>query len=203
MKKTLIIATGLICLIAFAVISQASEKKKTPAIKEKILHTATVSLKGTDLDSQISGTASFIEQKYGLRLDVHLHDQYMSFATETEAELLQISKSERCLRRKVSLMSRKEVMFDAESLLPLDNLPVELIEELEAGKRPLANVLSDQGLILSRANLTVAFVKDEGFYDQCWARRSVLSSEAGAKALVTEVFHSAIWRKLNYLQSAR
>ncbi len=142
----------------------------------------------------------FIEQKYGLRLDVHLHDQYVSFASETEAGLLQIGVSERCLRRKVSLMSRNEVMFDAESLLPLDVLPVALMEELEAGRRPLADLLSDRGLSLSRSNLSIALVNDEGFYDQCWARRSVLSSEAGAKALVTEVFHPAIWRKLNYLQ---
>ena len=67
----------------------------------------------------------FLEQKHGLKLDVHLHDQHVSFATDTEAELLQISTSERCLRRKVSLLSRKEVMFDAESVLPLDILPVE------------------------------------------------------------------------------
>jgi len=143
----------------------------------------------------------FLERKYGLKLDVHLHDQGVSYANEREANLLEISTTERCLRRKVSLMSRNEVMFDAESVLPLDMLPLELMKDLEAGKRPLANLLSDRGLSLYRSNLSVAHVQEEGFYHHCWARRSVLSSESGAKALVTEVFHDAIWRKLNYRMS--
>jgi len=99
----------------------------------------------------------------------------------------------------VSLLCRGEVMFDAESVLPLDVLPVFLMEELEAGKRPLADLLSDQGLSLSRSNLSIAHIQDEGFYAQCWARRSVLKAATGAKALVTEVFHESMWRKLHYL----
>ncbi|MDX8388481.1 MAG: chorismate lyase [Ghiorsea sp.] len=145
-----------------------------------------------------SSLTRFLERKYGLKLDVHLHDQCMAFANEAEAKLLGINGQDRCLRRKVSLMSRNEVMFDAESVLPLDVLPVELMQELEAGKRPLANLLSDRGLSLSRSGLSIAKVEVPGFYHQCWARRSVLSSESGARALVTEVFHDAIWRKLNY-----
>ena len=143
----------------------------------------------------------FLERKYGLRLDVHVHDQRMDYANATEAKLLNIAETERCLRRKVSLLSRNKVMFDAESVLPLDVLPIELIDELEAGKRPLANLLSDRGLRLSRSNLSITQVKEEGLYHQCWARRSVLSSESGARALVTEVFYDAMWRKIDYLQS--
>jgi len=142
---------------------------------------------------------SFLEQKYGLKLDVQLHDQCMSTASEAEAGLLGVEPYERCLRRKVSLKSRGEVMFDAESVLPLDILPVELMAELEAGKRPLANLLSDRGLLLSRSGLHVTQVKSAGVYQYCWARRSVLHAQSGAKALVTEVFHNAIWRKLDYL----
>jgi len=142
---------------------------------------------------------NFLEQKYGLKLDVQLHDQGMSTASEIEADLLGILPQERCLRRKVSLKSRGEVMFDAESVLPLDILPVELMAELEAGKRPLANLLSDQGLLLSRSGLSVTRVKSTGAYQHCWARRSVLHAQSGAKALVTEVFYDAIWRKLDYL----
>ncbi|MDQ7003131.1 MAG: chorismate lyase, partial [Ghiorsea sp.] len=92
---------------------------------------------------------SFLEKQYGLKLDIQLHDQCMSTASDGEADLLGILPQERCLRRKVSLKSRGEVMFDAESLLPLDILPVELMAELEEGKRPLANLLSDRGLLLS------------------------------------------------------
>lgn len=145
-----------------------------------------------------SALTDFLQRKYSLNLDVYLHDQGMGFASDVEAKLLNITTHERCLRRKVSLMSRNEVMFDAESVLPLDILPVELMNELEIGKRPLANLLADSGLFLSRSGLGIAHVQAEGFYHQCWARRSVLSSDSGAKALVTEVFHDAIWRKLNY-----
>ena len=151
--------------------------------------------------SMTTSLTRFLERKYGLKLDVHVHDQGISIASEKEASLLNISVDDRCLRRKVSLMSRNQVMFDAESILPLDVLPVELMRELEAGKRPLANLLSDRGLLLSRSDLSVSHIQTEGFYDGCWARRSVLSSESGAKALVTEVFHDAIWRKLQYILS--
>jgi len=140
----------------------------------------------------------FLERKYALKLDVCLHDQFVDKTNAEEARLLNIDEHDPCLRRKVSLLSRKEVMFDAESVLPLDILPAALMEELEQGKRPLANLLSDRGLLLSRSDLSIALIQ-EGFYDQCWARRSVLCSESGAKALVTEVFQDAIWRKINYL----
>ncbi len=149
----------------------------------------------------------FIENRFGLRLDVQLHDQYMCYATEAEAGLLGIDPHDRCLRRKVSLVSRNEPMFDAESVLPWDVLPLELMQELEEGKRPLANLLSERGLTLSRTGLSISQIHEQGNahekYNHCWARRSVLSSQSGAKALVTEVFLDALWRKLNYLQSAR
>ncbi len=145
-----------------------------------------------------SALTRFLAQKYALRLDVHLHDQCMSMPTRAEAALLDIAPDTRCLRRKVSLKARGEVMFDAESMLPLDTLPVALMQALEEGRRPLADVLSDQGLMLSRSNLSIARVQTQGLYEGCWARRSVLCAESGAKALVTEVFFDAFWRKLHY-----
>lgn len=149
--------------------------------------------------SVVTPLTSLLEGKYGMKLDVHLHDQFVDDMSEQEAQLLKVEKGERCLRRKVSLLSRGEVMFDAESVLPLDVLPIELMSELEEGKRPLANLLSDQGLMLSRSNLSITQVQAQGFYESCWARRSVLGSTSGAKALVTEVFHDAVWRKIQYL----
>lgn len=146
-----------------------------------------------------SALTRFLERKYALRLDVYLRDQYVDDVSEVEADVLQVEKHTRCLRRKVSLMSRKEIMFDAESVLPLDVLPTALMTELEAGKQPLANLLSDRGLSLSRSNLSISHIQSEGFYQYCWARRSVLDSASGAKALVTEVFHESMWRKLQYL----
>ncbi|MDX8381914.1 MAG: chorismate lyase [Ghiorsea sp.] len=149
--------------------------------------------------SVVTPLTSLLENKYGMKLNVHLHDQFLDKMNTSEAELLKADIQERCLRRKVSLLCRGEIMFDAESTLPIDVLPIELMQALEEGKRPLANLLSDQGLSLSRSNLSIAKVQDQGLYDQCWARRSILGSSSGAKALVTEVFHDANWRKLNYL----
>ncbi|MDQ6989225.1 MAG: chorismate lyase [Mariprofundaceae bacterium] len=143
----------------------------------------------------------FLEQHYALNLDVHVYEQAMGFAQAAEAALLHIGPDERCLRRKVSLLHRNRVMFDAESILPLDVLPVELMAELEAGQRPLANLLSERGLCLSRSDLSISHIQDHDYYEQRWARRSVLRSESGATALVTEVFHEALWSKLNYLSS--
>ncbi len=149
--------------------------------------------------SVVTPLTRLLEGKYGMKLDVHLHDQFVDTIDETEAKLLKVDAQERCLRRKVSLLSRGEVMFDAESVLPLNALPIALMDELESGKRPLANLLADQGLSLSRFNLNIALIKEAGLYDGCWVRRSVLDSSSGAQALVTEVFQDAVWRKLQYL----
>ncbi len=153
--------------------------------------------------SVVTPLTRLLEGKYGMKLDVHVHDQFVDEMHVEEARLLKSDLHNRCLRRKVSLLCRGEVMFDAESVLPLDVLPVALMEDLEAGTRPLADLLSDQGLSLSRSNLSIAQVQGDGFYAGCWARRSVLGTSSGvvsgAKALVTEVFHDAMWRKLTYL----
>ena len=153
--------------------------------------------------SVITPLTRLLEGKYGMKLDVHVHDQFVDEMNADEAKLLKTDMHSRCLRRKVSLLCRGEVMFDAESVLPLDVLPVTLMEDLEAGKRPLADLLSDQGLSLSRSNLSITQVQGDGFYAGCWARRSILGTSSGAalgaKALVTEVFHDATWRKLSYL----
>jgi len=141
----------------------------------------------------------FLEKKYQLRLEVFVHEQFSDAPTVVEATLLNIDTSSRCLRRKVSLLFRKESMFDAESVLPLDVLPTTLMAELEAGQRPLANLLSDRGLSLSRTDLSIAHIQGPSIYEHLWARRSVLRSESGATALVTEVFHETFWRKLHYL----
>ncbi len=149
--------------------------------------------------SVVTPLTRLLEGKYGMKLDVHVHDQCVDTIHEMEASLLEESAQERCLRRKVSLLSRGEIMFDAESVLPLHVLPVTLMTALEEGKQPLANLLSEQGLSLSRSNLSITKIEGQGFYEGCWARRSVLRSPVGTKALVTEVFHESIWRKLHYL----
>jgi len=138
----------------------------------------------------------FLERHYAMRLDVRLHDQFVDRASANEAALLACDAGAPALRRRVSLMHRKSVMFDAESLLPLDSLPTDLMSDLQEGLKPLGNLLLDRGLSLARSDLCVARIVGEGLYAGRWARRSVLRSESGTRALVVEVFHDEIWNRI-------
>jgi len=138
----------------------------------------------------------FLERHHGIVLEVELHDQLVDKALPDEAELLACPPDTRALRRQVSLLHRGAVMFDAESVLPLDTLPADLMQDLQAGEKPLGNLLLDRGLSLSRSDLSVAKIDTEGKYMNCWARRSVLRSDSGMRALVVEVFHPAMWRRI-------
>lgn len=143
----------------------------------------------------------FLERHYAMRLEVRLHDQFVDRAGSSEAALLSCDGGAPALRRHVSLLHRKSVMFDAESVLPLDGLPTDLIQELQEGSKPLGNLLLDRGLLLARSDLCVARFVDEGLHAGRWARRSVLRSESGTQALVVEVFHNEIWSRI--AQTAR
>ncbi len=138
----------------------------------------------------------FLERRYGIRLEVRVHDQFVDHASPDEAEMLDCDIGASVLRRQVSLMSRSSVLFDAESVLPLADLPADLMRELQEGKRPLGNLLLDRGLSLSRSDLSVALLDIEGRHQECWARRSVLRSPSGTRALVVEVFHAEMWKRL-------
>ncbi len=138
----------------------------------------------------------FLERHFGIRLDVRLHDQFVDQARVDEAELLESHIADSALRRQVSLMHRGSVMFDAESVLPLDGLPADLMRDLQEGKRPLGNLLLDRGLSLSRSDLSVAHLDVEGVHNGRWARRSVLRSPSGTRALVVEVFHPEMWKRI-------
>lgn len=156
---------------------------------------------GVDRDTAavltIAGSLTrFLERRFGIRLDVRLHDQFVDHATAAEAEMLECAPGSTALRRQVSLMHRGSVLFDAESVLPLQDLPADLMRELQEGRRPLGNLLLDRGLSLSRSDLSVARIESDGRYHDCWARRSVLRSPAGTRALVVEVFHPEMWKRL-------
>ncbi len=140
----------------------------------------------------------FLERHYGMRLEVRLHDQFVDRAGTAEAALLACAAGTPALRRRVSLMFRGSVMFDAESVLPLDGVHGDLMRELQEGEKPLGNLLLDRGLSLSRSDLSVARLPEDARapWSGCWARRSVLRSASGTRALVVEVFHDAIWRRM-------
>jgi len=138
----------------------------------------------------------FLERHFGIRLEVRLHDQIVDQARIDEAELLESHIADSALRRQVSLMHRGSVMFDAESVLPLDALPADLMRDLQEGKRPLGNLLLDRGLSLSRSDLSVVKLDIEGLHNGRWARRSVLRSPSGTRALVVEVFHPEMWKRI-------
>jgi len=138
----------------------------------------------------------FLERHFGIKLDVRLHDQFVDVAQREEAQLLLCDAGATALRRQVSLMHRGSVLFDAESVLPLEDLPADLMRELEEGKRPLGNLLLDRGLSLSRSDLSVVQLQSDASINGCWARRSVLRSPSGTRALVVEVFHPEMWKRL-------
>lgn len=138
----------------------------------------------------------FLERHFGIRLEVRLHDQFVDTVKQGEAPLLLCAESEPALRRQVSLMHRGSVLFDAESVLPLETLPADLIADLQEGIRPLGNLLLDRGLSLARSDLSVTQMQGEPLHQGRWARRSVLRSESGTQALVVEVFHPEMWTRV-------
>jgi len=137
----------------------------------------------------------FIERHFAMALTVRLHDQFVDVATDTEAALLDYDASLPVLRRQVSLRSGSKAMFDAESVLPLDGVSAELMAQLESGDLPLGNLLIDRGVSLSRSDLSIATFK-QGDADLHWARRSVLKSGSGTRALVVEFFHEIFWHRI-------
>jgi len=143
-----------------------------------------------------------LDHRYGMRLTLKVRDQFVDHCEKEEAALLECAIAAPCLRRRVSLLHRGEVMFDAESVLPLEFLPAEMMETLHEGKQPLGNVLIDRGLTLARSDLRLARLRcpDHAGDEARWARSSVLRSESGERALVTECFHAAMWRHMEILQ---
>ncbi len=138
----------------------------------------------------------FLERHYAMRLEVRLHDQFVDRASASEADLLVYDAGGPALRRHVSLLHHRSVMFDAESVLPLDGVHGDLMRDLQEGRKPLGNLLLDRGLSLFRSDLSVAQCADSGIHAGRWARRSVLRSESGTRALVVEVFHDEIWNRI-------
>lgn len=139
----------------------------------------------------------FLARHHGLRLDLHVHAQFLDRCRENEAQLLQCSIAAPCLRRRVALLFRGEVMFDAESVLPLEGLPTELMRALQDGKEPLGDLLIDRGLSLARSDLSLAEVDIPGGPGtKRWARRSVLRSPTGTCALVIECFRPGLWQRI-------
>ncbi len=138
----------------------------------------------------------FLERHYGMRLEVRLHDQFVDSVRRDEARLLGCEAQDSALRRRVSLLHRGVILFDAESVLPLADLPADLMEQLQEGRRPLGNLLLDRGLSLARSDLSVVQLQTDDMFNGRWGRRSVLRSPSGTRALVVEVFHPEIWRRI-------
>ncbi|OIO68690.1 MAG: chorismate lyase [Zetaproteobacteria bacterium CG12_big_fil_rev_8_21_14_0_65_55_1124] len=145
----------------------------------------------------------FLARHHQIHLDVQLHEQLVDKTTPEEAKTLNCTPGAPALRRNVSLLHRGTVMFDAESVLPLDTLPTDLMQDLQEGKKPLGNLLLDRGLSLSRSDLSVARFTEKGRFHGCWARRSVLRSDSGTRALVVEVFRSDMWKRIDTVTERR
>lgn len=140
----------------------------------------------------------FLLRRYKMPLALHVHEQNLDRCQPGEAELLGCKEGDPCLRRRVSLLHRCTVMFDAESVLPLEWLPTDMMRDLQDGNKPLGNLLLDWGLSLSRSDLSIARIhlSETSRSDDRWARRSVLRSESGTRALIIECFHTEMWTRL-------
>jgi len=154
---------------------------------------------GREMAAVLTVTSSltrYLEKRFGMALTLKVHDQFVDALGDEEAAVLACQVGAPALRRQVSLMHRGSVMFDAESVLPLAELPADLMQQLEEGVRPLGNLLMDRGLSLARSDLSVAQIDGDVVHAGRWARRSVLRSPAGTRALVVEVFHPEIWNRI-------
>jgi chorismate-pyruvate lyase len=140
----------------------------------------------------------FMERHHGMKLDLRVMEQFVDCCRAGEAELLNVEDQAQCLRRRVTLLHRGSVMFDAESVLPLESLPAELMGDLQDGKIPLGNLLLDRGLTLSRSDLCIARIagSEHARLPARWARRSVLRAPSGTTALVIECFRPEMWRRM-------
>ncbi|RMH51673.1 MAG: chorismate lyase [Zetaproteobacteria bacterium] len=137
----------------------------------------------------------FIERHYGLTLTVHLFDQFLDTPSPEEARLLDCAGQSPVLRRQVALRNGARTMFDAESVLPLEGVSSELMARLEQGRLPLGNLLIDRGASLARSDLSIArFATRDG--TRRWARRSIIKSGSGTRALVVECFYDLFWRRI-------
>lgn len=145
----------------------------------------------------------FLERHHQMQLDVQLHDQLVDRTSADESGILDCPPGTPSLRRYVSLTHRGTVMFDAESVLPLDSLTADLMQDLQEGRKPLGNILLDHGLSLARSDLSVSRIESDGRFHDCWARRSMLRSGSGARALVVEVFRPDMWRRLGVASERR
>ncbi len=139
----------------------------------------------------------FIERHFALPLTVHLYDQFVDAPSASEAALLQCDAALPVLRRQVALRMGAKTAFDAESVLPLDGVSGELMAQLESGVVPLGDLLMDRGAALARSDLSIARFTGN---DQTtrWARRSILRSGSGTRALVVECFHDNLWRRIEH-----
>lgn len=132
----------------------------------------------------------FLDKQYHMPLQLVLQEQFVHRFSTLEAQLLLCQEGQSCLRRQVSLTYQGVSMFDAESVLPLDDLPMSLMVDLQDGEIPLGHLLSNCGLSLLRSDLSFSHIAKQQHH---WARRSILRSFSGASALVSEYFCPEIW----------
>ncbi|MDQ6961983.1 MAG: chorismate lyase [Mariprofundaceae bacterium] len=170
-------------------------EKIEPNRWETAHHTAILASSGSKNIARIlsvnSSLTRFLEKQYHMPLQLVLQEQFVHCFNKDEAQLLQCKEGQPCLRRQVSLAHQGITMFDAESVLPLEDLSVTLMSDLQNGEIPLGHLLSNCGLSLSRSDLSFSQVMCH--QQQRWARRSILRSFSGASALVSEYFCPEMW----------
>ncbi|MBF0281502.1 MAG: chorismate lyase [Zetaproteobacteria bacterium] len=144
----------------------------------------------------VGSLTRMLEREFDMPLKVEVEEQFIDHSDAMESMLLACANGTMSLRRKVALLYKKQVMFEAESVLPLQDIHMDLMADLERGEIPLGSLLMDRGMSLSRTDLSITQIVGEPPFRGRWARQSILKSHLGTTALVVEVFHALLWQKL-------
>ena len=112
-----------------------------------------------------------------------------------------IEKSEAVLKREAWLKKKEGKLVFANSVIPLRNLDRELIDELEAGDKPLGYIFETSGISVNRSDIKISTLKCKQIAEDIlypvdhafWARKYNLISKEKIQAVITEVFSPAVF----------
>ncbi len=117
------------------------------------------------------------------------------------AYLLGIEERETVLKREAWLKKKEGKLVFANSVIPLRNLDKMLIDELEAGDKPLGYIFEMSGISVNRSDIKISTLRcnqiaEDIFYPVdhvFWARKYNLISKERIQAVITEVFSPAVF----------
>jgi chorismate-pyruvate lyase len=134
-------------------------------------------------------------------IELELIHQENVAANGEVACLLGIEERETVLKREAWLKVKEGRLVFAHSVIPLRNLNKELIDELEAGDKPLGYIFETFGITVNRSDIKISTLKCNQIAEDIlypvnhafWARKYNLISKERIQAVITEVFSPAVF----------